>query len=256
MNGKYKAPTVKKAFQILQLIADSDHGLKISDVSKALEISKSTVHGITAALQELGAVNRDPLTKRYTLGLTLFELGRSAYTRVDLKDMARPMMEELMHKTRESVFLGVKNGEHVTILDIVESMQDLKITSPIGSTIPLLAGAIGKVFLSVMEEEQTLDYIRTRSLSRYTKKTITDKEQYIDEIRTVKQTGYAIDDEEYIPGVRAVASPIKSNGHLMAAIWVVGFTPSMDANKMKAVAAQITATAEGIRRKIESNPAG
>ena len=256
MDKKYKAPTVKKAFQILQLIADSDRGLKISDLSKSLNISKSTVHGITMALEELGAVNRDAPTKRYTPGLTLFELGRAAYARIDLKVLARPLMEDLMLKTRESVFLGIKNGERVTIVDIVESMQDLKITSPIGTTIPLMAGAIGKVFLSSMTDEKALDYICSKELDCYTENTITDQERFIDEIRTVRQTGYAFDNEEYIQGVRAVASPIKSNGHLTAAIWVVGFTPSMDQKKMKAVARQIIRTAQEIQHKIESNTFG
>ena len=215
----------------MHLIAESDHGLKISDLSKALNISKSTVHGITMALEELGAVNRDAPTKRYTPGLTLFELGRAVYARIDLKSIARPLMEDLMLKTRESVFLGVKNGEHVTIVDIVESMQDLKITSPIGTTIPLMAGAIGKVFLSSMTDEQALEYICAKELACYTENTITDQQRFVEEIRAVRKTGYAFDNEEYIQGVRAVASPIKSNGHLTAAIWVVGFTPSMDQKK-------------------------
>ena len=256
MDKKYKAPTVKKAFQILGLIAGSDHGLKISDLSKTLNISKSTVHGITTALEEIGAVQRDPPTKRYTPGLTLFELGRAAYARIDLKVLARSLMEDLMLKTRESVFLGVKNGDHVTIVDIVESMQDLKITSPIGTTIPLMAGAIGKVFLSSMTDEKALAYMCSKELACYTENTITDQEHFIDEIRKVQQSGYAFDNEEYIQGVRAVASPIKFNGHLTAAIWVVGFTPSMDQDKMKAVAKQITLTAQEIQNNIESKTSG
>jgi DNA-binding IclR family transcriptional regulator len=256
MDKKYKAPTVKKAFQILDLIAASDHGLKISDLSKTLNISKSTVHGITMALEEIGAVQRDVPTKRYTPGLTLFELGRAAYARIDLKLLARPLMEDLMLKTRESVFLGVKNGDHVTIVDIVESMQDLKITSPIGTTIPLMAGAIGKVFLSSMTDEQALAYMCSKELACYTENTITDQERFVQEIRSVRNTGYAFDNEEYIQGVRAVASPIRSNGHLTAAIWVVGFTPSMDQDKMKAVAKQITRTAQEIQHKIESQTSG
>ncbi len=74
---------------------------------------------------------RDPATKRYRPGLTLLELGKSAYSQFDLKDLARPVMENLMEITQESVFLGVLNGQHITILDIVESRNDLKITSPV-----------------------------------------------------------------------------------------------------------------------------
>jgi DNA-binding IclR family transcriptional regulator len=250
MNEKYKAPIVKKAFQILRLISKNEQGMKISELSTSLGISKSTVHGITASLEELGAIIRDPLTKHYTLGFTLFELGRAAYARIDVKDLARPFMEELMTKTQESVFLGVRNVNHVTILDIVESMNELKITSPVGMTMPLLAGAIGKIFLAYMAETQAAELLQTRGLHRYTQNSITDPQVYTDQLRFSKKHGYATDDEEYISGVRAVAAPIKTDGQLLAAIWVVGFKPSMGDVKMQTVIRETKAAAARIGRKI------
>ena len=255
MVARYKAPTVKKAFQILKLISDTGRGVRLSALSKELEISKSTVHGITSALEELGAIVRDPLTKRYTLGLTLVELGRVAYSRIDLKDAARPILEDLMERAQESVFLGVKNGEHLTILDIVESSQDLKITASIGMRIPLFAGAAGKVFLSAMPERQAIELIQTKGIYKFTDNTITDPERYLHEIRTVRAKGYATDDEEYISGVRAVASPVWGNGQPLSAIWVVGFKPSLGDDKMKLLIKETKKAAEAINRHIEKQTA-
>ncbi len=251
MAEKYQAPIVKKAFQILKLIAKTDRGLKISELSRDLGISKSTMHGITTALEGLGALTRNPLTKRFTLGFTLFELGRSAYSRIDIKDLARPFMEDLMEKTQESVFLGVRNGEHVTVLDIVESIKDLKITSPIGTTIPLMAGATGKVFLSLMRKKQVAEIIKSKGLHKYTENTITDHDLYLKEIMSVKEKGYAIDNEEYISGVSAVAAPVAGKGHLKSAVWVVGFKASIDEDKLKALAKETKDTAELISRSID-----
>jgi DNA-binding IclR family transcriptional regulator len=254
MPEKYQAPSVKKAFQILRLISGTDRGLGISELAKRLGISKSTVHGITSALEELGAIRRDPLTKRYTSGFTLLELGKSTYSQFDLIELARPIMQALMEKAQESVFLGVLNGEHVTILDIVESRQDLKITSPLGTTIPLPAGATGKVFLASMEEEKALDIIRKKGLRRFTENTITDPEKYIEEIRRVREQGHATDYEEYLPGVRAVVSPIRGDRNLKSAIWVVGFKASLDDRKMEALIGEAKKAAEAITRKIEEQP--
>jgi len=251
MPERYRAPTVKKAFKILKLISTTDRGLGISELSKGLGIGKSTIHGITSALDELGAIMRDPLTKRYTLGFTLFELGRLAYSQIDLKDLARPIMEELMERTQESVFLGVLNGERVTILDIVESKQDLKITSPIGTTIPLLAGATGKVFLAYMDERKAKEIIRKKGLIRYTENTIIDPEEYLQEIRRVRENGYATDYEEYILGVRAVVSPIKGVRNLMSALWVVGFRTSLNGDKMRALIKMTKEAAEAVSFNIE-----
>ena len=251
MSGKYQAPSVKKAFQILKLISDSEGGLGISDLAKRLEIGKSTVHGITSALEALGTIIRDPKTKRYILGLTLLELGRAAYSQIELKDLVRPIMEDLMEETQESVFVGVLNGERVTILDIVESKQDLKMTSTRGTTVPLLAGAVGKVLLATMSDEKAREIIGKRELYRYTENSITDPEAYLQAVRIAREKGYATDYEEYILGVRAVASPIKAENHLVSAIWVVGFKTSLNDHKMEGVIRRTKESAEKITHSLE-----
>jgi IclR family KDG regulon transcriptional repressor len=248
---KYDAPSVKKAFAILRAISSSKEGLGVSELAKDLKMAKSTVHGMTSALEELGAVMRDPLTKKYKLGFTLLEIGRSAYSQIDLKTSARPVMEDLMEKTRTSVFLGILNWDHVSILDIAESNQDLKITAPVGSTIPMFAGAVGKVFLASMDEDQAAKIVRSKGLPRFTENSIVDAEPYLKELMIVRQKGYAVDDEEYILGVRAVASPLMGLGQLRSAIWAVGFKASLDEKKMNTLAAETHKAAQDISRRIQ-----
>lgn len=248
MKKTYQAPTVKKAFQILRLISDSENGLGISDISRALDLSKGTVAGITAGLEEEKALVRDPGTKRFSLGLTLFELGRASFSRAGLAGLARPVMEDLMEKVEESVFLGAKNGDRVTIIDVVESRQDMKITSPVGTTMPLLAGATGKVFLSRVEKERVEELIRKRGLRSYTENTITDPGLYLEELKKVRKLGYATDYEEYLPGVRAVVYPVDGQTHFSTAIWVVGFKASLDDEKMVSVIDETGLAAQEISR--------
>lgn len=250
MSLKYKAPIVKKAFSILQLLSKSDPGLTVSDLARQLPISKSTVFGIVSALEDTGAVSRDEVTKRYSLGLTLFELGRAVEAKIDLKDVARPHMEELMEKARESVFLGTRSGNTVTILDTIESTKDLKITAPVGTRIPLLAGAIGKVFLASLPADRADEFVRARKLRRFTSNSITDPKRYLKEVEKARLDGYALDDEEYIRGVRAVAATITNGGSRTWAIWVVGFTPSMSDENMRRIAKETKRTAGTIGRSM------
>jgi len=254
MAKKYEAPPVKKAFQILRLISDSEDGLGVTDLSRGLKISKSTVHGITSALEDIGAVIRDDGTKRYKLGFTLFDLSRKAYSQIDLRDLARPIMEDLMDRTQQSVCLGVLNSEHVTILDVVESRQDLKITTPVGTKIPVLAGATGKVFMAWMADEQAMKFVWGKGLTRYTENSIINPAEYFQEIKAVRQNGYATDDEEYILGVRAVAAPVTGHRTLLSAIWVVGFKASLDDEKMNTVIKETKAAAEAISQIIRKQP--
>ena len=253
---KYGAPSVKKAFAILSAISSSREGMGVSDLAKTLKMAKSTIHGMTSALEELGAVLREPLTKKYKLGFTLLEIGRSAYSQIDLKTSARPVTEELMAKTQTSVFLGIRNWGQVTIIDIVESRQELNITAPVGSTIPLFAGAVGKVFMATMSEDQAAKMVYTKGLPRFTENSIVDPELYYRELKRVREKGYAIDDEEYIMGVRAVASPLMGLGQLRSAIWAVGFKASLDDKKMKTLAEETQNAAKAISRRIQAQLVG
>jgi DNA-binding IclR family transcriptional regulator len=228
----------------------------VSDLAKKLGMAKSTVHGMTSALEELGAVLREPLTKKYKLGFTLLEIGRSAYSQIDLKTSARPVTEELMAKTQTSVFLGIRNWGQVTIIDIVESRQELNITAPVGSTIPLFAGAVGKVFMATMPKDQAAKMVHARGLPRFTENSIVDPALYHRELKRVREKGYAIDDEEYIMGVRAVASPLMGLGQLRSAIWAVGFRASLDEKKMKTLAEETRNAARAISRRIQAQLVG
>jgi len=250
MTKKYQAPIVKKAFLILKAISTAGNGLRISEISTRLDISKSTVHGITAALEDQGAIIRDPGSKQYTIGATLMELGKAAYEKMDFKKAARPVMEKLMEQCRESVFLGVRNQDTVTVIDLVESRKDFKISSPIGTSLPLLAGAVGKIFLSEMIPGDAREYIRSKGLTRFTPNTITDQDIYFKALETVRSSGVAFDDEEYISGVRAVAAPIHTQGAYCPAIWVVGFTAGMDDKLIPTLIKQTKAAAREINQKL------
>jgi IclR family KDG regulon transcriptional repressor len=249
--SRYSAPSVKKAFQIVQTIADSPAELGVSELSKRLKIGKSTVHGITSALEELGVLVRDPIHKKYNIGYTLLELGRKAYGRMELRDIARIPMERLMERVEETVFVGVMNGDHVTILDVVESHNEMKITSPPGTRLPILAGAIGKVFLAQLEERRAKEIVEKMGLKRYTLKSVVDPKKLLREVEEAKRKGYAIDDEEYIPGVRAIAGPIRTASLPPAAIWVVGFTSSLNDEKMEKVIFEIRRVSQEVSQSVK-----
>ncbi len=254
MSGQYNAPSVRKAFLMLRLISRSNQGVGISRLASQLNISKGTVHGIIGTLEALGAVIRDPLSKKFTLGPTLFELGKSAYAELDIRDLARPIMTRIMEQTGTSVFVGIQNGPRVTILDVVESNQDLKITAPRGSSLPFMAGALGKVFLTYMDDEEAAAFIRKCELPGFTKHTITHADSYLEQVQTARTRGYSTDDEEYISGVRAVAAPVQGKRGTQYAIWAVGFKTLLTDEKLLELTAAIQKAAKQISRRIQEQP--
>jgi IclR family KDG regulon transcriptional repressor len=247
---KYQAPSVKKAFQILRLISEADHGLGISELAKGLGMSKGTIHGITSALEEVGALSRNPETKRYKIDYTIVELGKKALSGVPLRKVARRHMEWLVEEIGDNAFLGIRKDDHILILDVVESNRALKITSPSGAMIPLSAGATGKIFLAHMDEKSALRYLKAGGMVKYTENTITDLKRYLQEIREVRKKGFATDYEEYLQGVRAVAARIETEEPLLAAIWVVGFSSSLTDDRMQFVIESTLAAANAISRDL------
>ena len=142
------------------------------------------------------------------------------------------------------------------MLDIVESRQDLKITAPVGTTIPMLAGAVGKVFLATMDGEQARKIVKSKGLPRFTDNSIVDTALYFQELKRVREKGFAVDDEEYILGVRAVASPLMGLGQLQSAIWAVGFKASLDDRKMQILTGETHKAAKAISRRIQDQLLG
>jgi DNA-binding IclR family transcriptional regulator len=245
MEKRYIAPSVKKAFDILKVISASRGGIRLNEIAKELGIAKSTVHGVMSILEDVGVVRKDTATRRFELGLTLFELGRKAYSRIDLREIARPVMEALMELVQETVFLGTLSGDKgaILVLDVVECSHDMKVTSPVGSTLPLFAAAPGKAIMANMDEETVMEIIKNKGLPRLTGNSITDPGVFMKEIRRVKKRGYAADLEEYISGLRAVAAPLDLEGHGLSTIYIVGFKKSLDNAKMDLIKSEIVKSA-------------
>ena len=241
----YTAPAVKKAFRILRLIAERGERLTVSEIAQALGMSKGTAYGILAALEEVGAVIKDG-EKRYGLGEALGELSRGRGR--NLEELVREEMRRLEEVSGETVFFGVMGEGRIVITEVQESRKELKITAPRGTRIPITAGATGKVFLASMDEGKVRRILREKGLPRYTEKSITDIERYLSELRRVREEGVAYDDEEYINGVRAVASLIDLP--TPAAIWIVGFSSFMTYEKLRRLGDEIREASRRISARV------
>jgi len=252
--GATGVPSLEKAIRVLRLLARRRREWGLSEIARELKISKSTLHGILSTLEKEGVLVRNPLTKRYGLGPTLFELARQGLEHLPLREVAREAMERLRAVAHETVFLGVLNGEKVTIVDVLESDEDLKVTSPIGTRVPMMAGALGKVFLARMDEAEVRAILKRKGLPRFTPKSITRIEEYTKELQRVREEGVALDDEEYLEGIRAVAAPIETPLPPPAAIWIVGFSATLTREKMKRLVPYVRRAAKEIAEALRSVP--
>jgi IclR family transcriptional regulator, KDG regulon repressor len=252
----YNAPILKKAIEILRLLIKEYQPLGVAEIARRVSISKSTAYGILRSFQEEGLVSKDAVTKKYTIGKEMMRLSKLVFKGQDLISIARPFLEMLVQLVDETVFLGVREYDAVKIIDVIEAKKDLKISSPVGTKLPITAGAVGKIFLSTMSNEEILSYFGEKELPQYTESSITDMNAFIEEIEETRRLGYSVDMEEYLKGVRAIATLIRQDEEPIGAIWFVGFSNSILDERLNHIIRNLKHTALHISSRMSVHIAG
>jgi DNA-binding IclR family transcriptional regulator len=226
-NAPRLVPAVDRAARLLALLESAARPLTITELARQLGINKGTTRDLLETLRVHGLLERDEDRKQYRFGPRLVRLGMAALGQLDLASVARPYLVDLAREVNGAVLLVVPHGDRATIVDKVDGGRvAVEVSATIGQRIRLAAGACGKVFLAYLDEPDRRRYLY--DLTHPTPKTITDPARYGHELEDTRRLGYATDDEEYLPGVRAVSAPVfEARGRITAAILVVGLIGSL-----------------------------
>lgn len=246
------APMVERAFQLLDLLMVTDQGLGLSELARALTMSKGSMHRLLKTLEHCGAVVvREE--RYYMLGPRIYKL--ASYVRgAGLRRLALPAMQRLAPRIGETLFLGRVEQEHVHILETVEAGGEHlfpHISVPRGTRVPLLAGVVGRLVLAHWPPEQRQPWLQRHSLPRFTEASLTDVDQFLQTVEETATTGLAVDHGEYLAGVNAIAVPITGSEHsLVALLCALGFVSHFDDEAMLQAGALLKGEAETISRML------
>ncbi|WP_139992903.1 IclR family transcriptional regulator [Paenibacillus paridis] len=203
---------ITKAIHILDLLLPegTEKELSVTEMSRELGMPVQSVHRILSSLMEHGFVAQNAKTKKYKLGLSIMKYGFLMWDSLMLRTIARPFMEELSQKTKETVYLATRENTEGVYIDSVDSPQILKISEPIGLKLPLFIGASNRVILAYLPrkmQEQMLEEADWGSLP--TLKPLT--REYIEkEIEKIHRCGYAVTSGEATEGTTGIGAPIFS----------------------------------------------
>lgn len=247
----YKAPAVHKIFQLLRVVAESPKMLGQTELVRELGYSKSTTHGLIHALLREEALAQESDGRKFYLGPAITDLAFSNWNYLKTAETAQPFINDIRGQIGETVFLGGLIRKRVLIMASAEAEVPIKISAPAGTTIPLFAGAVGKVFLAGISPDRVKEMIRGKGLPRYTPGTIADEEKYLAELEQVRANGYATDNEEYIHGIKAVAVALNNRKGPSLALWVVGLSSTMSPEKIRQIIEVILNTAGKLRTALE-----
>lgn len=244
-------PAVDRAVQILKVFHSADETLGVSELSRRLELNKSTLHAILNTLAYHDLLERDRKTKTYRLGYGLLSLGARVENRMDLRATAHPYLVELARQVEETVLLGVFRDEHVFILDREEAPHDLKISAQLGQRMPFCAGVFGYVFGAAMPQAQLTKLARERGLRAFTRNSTTKLSLYRKVLARVRERGYATESEQFLEGVSAAAAPIlNAKSQVAAALCIVGLSARLPEKRLDELGPQVRRVAEAISRRL------
>lgn len=210
---EYALILVKKA------VASQNRAVTFTQLNDNTGIPQGTAHRLAKELTRLGLLEFDPTAKTYRGGLMLASLGANVMAHFDLSRSMRPHLETLHNQLGHVVTLSIRDGDHGVYMDKIESDDfNLKLHSEVGKSFPLHCTAMGKVLLAFRSETDALK-IKDLPLPAYTQNTIIRHKQLEETLGTIREAGYAVDEEEISLGLVCVAAPVFGvTGDLIGAI--------------------------------------
>lgn len=218
--------TIERVAFILDIVGRYPNGLSLGDLAHEANLPKGSAHRLLSSMTYFDFVRQDPTTKNYHLGFKLVDLGNLLLSQIDLRSEARPFLIHLSESVKETIHLVVLDGNmalYIDKVDLYTKSSGLQMISRLGSRIELHCSSVGKVLLANMEDSDAEAIISNTGLTRRTAKTITDPSQLMRHLSSIREKGYAIDDEENEGGIRCVGAPIRNErGQVKAAMSISG----------------------------------
>jgi DNA-binding IclR family transcriptional regulator len=196
---------IARAAAVLKTLENQRHGLSLSQIAKASGLPRTTVHRIVTALEAQQMVIAG--SEGVRLGPALVRLAASAHT--DIVAIARPYVESLGRRTRETVDVSVYRGLHAISVDQYPSDQELRVVSPVGTAFPIHCTAHGKILLSALSDASVVQLLAD-PLERRTAATRVAVQAVVEEVGVAREQGWAIDVEEHAPGVCGIGIYLRS----------------------------------------------
>lgn len=231
--------SVDRACKILELLGSTKGGLKLTEISKALDVPVSSLSSILSSLVENGYLLVHPETKRYILGPKNLILASYYLSSFDVVHLGQPIIIEVMMKTGESAALVVRKDAEIIVVYGENCSQAIRWSVEIGHRTPIYASAGGKAILAFQRDSETEEYLASVSLIPLTTATISDIAELRKELIATRASALAYNREEEYEGMSAIAAPVLDlHGCSIAAI-VVNIPSFRLVNKKKELIEQI-----------------
>jgi IclR family acetate operon transcriptional repressor len=242
---------VDRALDVLLCFSNQTPELTMTQIAEQVGIHKSTAHRLLATLENKRFIQRDPNTGTYRLGIRLLQMAYLTLEQNDLRRLAAPFMHQLCDAYEENIDLTVLDDTDVVFINILEGPKRVKLAAAIGQRLPAYATASGKAILGYLPEKIVLR-ILNRGTPALTSHTLSNPNALLEDLKSVREMGFSISEQELEDQINAVAAPIFDHEkHPVASIAVAGPAYRLTRQKMVEIGPKLVSTAQAISEEIK-----
>lgn len=250
-----KVFALRRGLSILDQFSGHHGDLGVNEIARLVGMHKSTVSRLCATLENAGYLERDSSTNRFRLGARIYQLAGSSAPTTDVRLLARPVMLELVESSRETATLGVREGNDIVTIDVVDGLNYMRMATRVGMRTQLHASAVAKAVLAWMPEAEVDELLAEWPMTALTPNTVTDAATLKSRLSEVRERGFALDMEEMEEGLRCVAAPIRDpRGRVVAGISISGPRHRMTEEAMQRFGLLVREAGEKISARLGTPP--
>jgi IclR family pca regulon transcriptional regulator len=215
--------SLERGLAILSAFRPATPELGITELAKALGLSRSTSHRYVSTLARLGYLDQNAQTRKYRLGPRVLDLGFAAINSMELRQISAPYLQQLADDTGHTVNMAVLDGTDIVYIERCRTSQpgqrEIDLNLHVGSRLPAYCTSMGKVLLAYLERERQAELLDTIDFVDRGPNTITTRAALAAELEQVRAAGVAVNNEELAYGLRSIAVPVwGQSGDAVAAI--------------------------------------
>lgn len=238
-NNSQSVQSIERALDIIEVLAEENEGLGVTEIANRIGLHKSTAHRIITTLANRGYLKKNE-NGTYQIGLALIGAASLYINSLELQTEARPFVARITAELGLTCHLGVLDGDEVVYIEKMDIFSNVRLYSQIGVHVPAYSCSLGKCLLSNYSSEDIRKIMANCKFEKFTDKTITSMDELIADIDKVRKRGWGIDDEESEVGHRCLGVPIYDyRGDIIAAISASGPTNIFTRDRIEHVASYL-----------------
>ncbi|TMG92778.1 MAG: winged helix-turn-helix transcriptional regulator [Betaproteobacteria bacterium] len=243
--------SLTRGFSILEALAKSGGGLKLTDVAHRVQLPPSTTHRFLSTLERMGYVYQAGDLGLWYVGLQAFTVGTTFLANRDFVAQSHASMHRLMEQAGETANLAILDGTEAVFIAQVQCHEMMRTLVKLGSRVPLHASGVGKALFAALADQQIDAILKVRGLPRITENTIVVPETMWAALRVIRQRGYSFDDEEHARSTRCVGAAIyDEHAEPLGAISIAGPSTRLADERIRQLGPIVAHIAEELTRHL------